>query len=144
MTPMGPATPRDVARQLLARDFIGGEEPAATVAGLKRTCARVSANLRRSVGDDGHDAMFTRAINRAQTAHPALRDIQRAGDAGIRLDGLTAGVDRHGVATVAAAVEALLAALVELLAGLIGADMVLNILDNDGGPTRPPSGRQPQ
>jgi hypothetical protein len=141
---MRPTSSREVARQLVAREVKGSDDPAATIAALQRTCARVSENLRRSVGEDGHDALLTRAVTRAQTEHPALRDVGHTGGAGIRLDGLTASVDRHGLPVVAAAVESMLAALVDVLSGLIGADMVLNILDNDGGPTRPPSGRQSQ
>jgi hypothetical protein len=138
------STSVEVARQLLARESAGGDDSETVVAGIQRTCRRVTANLCRSVGEDGCHALLTRAISRAQAEHPALRGILRAPDAGITVADVAATVDRHGAPAVLAAVEAMLVALVDILAGLIGSDMVLNILDNDGGPTRPPSGRQSQ
>jgi hypothetical protein len=59
-----------------------------------------------------------------------LKDIRRSDAAGIRLDVVPA-VDGHGVATVRAALEALFAALVDILSDLIGTDMVRNLLIYD-------------
>jgi hypothetical protein len=57
----------------------------------------------------------------------------RAAAPGIRLDVITA-VEGHGAVSAGAAVEALLAAIVELLSDLIGADMVRNLLNQDDHP----------
>jgi hypothetical protein len=53
------------------------------------------------------------------------------------------GVDTHGVAAVSAALESVLAALVDMLSDLIGADMVRNLLDQDDLPGARRNGRTP-
>ena len=66
--------------------------------------------------------------------HPPLREMCRAGDSTIRLDGLVARAESYGAPATAAAVEAMLAALVDVISGLIGPDMVLKLLDPDDRP----------
>lgn len=105
---------------------------------------RVSENLRRSVGDDGYNALLARALTRTQVEHPALMDVRGGGDADFFLNGIAASVDARGVSVVTAAVESLLATLVDVLSGLIGTDMVLNLLDHDGALPQAPSDRQTQ
>jgi hypothetical protein len=106
-------------------------------AALQRALARVSANLRDSVGDDGRDALLTRALARTEPDYPALKGIRRLNNAAVHLDGVVASADAHGVAPVTAAIEALLAALVDVLARLIGEDMAMRLLDHDlSGPSR--------
>ncbi|MEP6508086.1 MAG: hypothetical protein ABJC63_07655 [Gemmatimonadales bacterium] len=122
----------EMARQLLERETAVAPESPENGAALERTLARVSENLRRSVGDDGYEALLARAVARAQSDHPALVDIRGDGIAGLSMDRVTAGVDTHGAAVVTAALESLLATLVDVLSGLIGADMVMNLLDPDG------------
>ena len=109
-------------------------------AALQRTCVRVSANLRDSVGDDGRDALLGRAFARTESDHPALKDIRKLNHGAVQLDNVVASVEAHGVAPVTAAVEALLAALVDILGRLIGEDMAMRLLDQDlAGPS--PDGR---
>lgn len=131
-----------MARQLLAREIGGAEEPAAISAGMQRALTLASENLRRAVGDDGCNALVSRAITRAQTEHPALIEMRRGGDAGSYLGGVAASVDAHGVPTVTAALESLLASIADVLSGFIGADMVLNLLDPDGLLPEAPRRRQ--
>jgi hypothetical protein len=144
MTGMQPSTAREIARQLLAREAAGADEPAAIAAAMQRVCTRTSENLRRSVGDDGYNALLARALARAQTEHPVVTAIRRVGDADISLDGVITSVDAHGLPAVTAAVESLLAAVVDVLSGLIGADMVMNLLDHDSPPRHAPSERHAQ
>ncbi len=122
----------DLARQLLGRETAGTLEPAETGAALERTLARVSENLRRSLGDDGYTALLARAVAQTRTEHPALGDIRGAGSLGFPIDGLTADAGTHDIHVISAAFESLLASIVDVLSGLIGADMVLNLLDPDG------------
>jgi hypothetical protein len=129
MTPHSTAS-QEMVRRLLARETSAAEEPAVVAAALQRTCMRVSANLRDSVGDDGRDALLGRALSRTESKHPALKDIRKLNGA-IHLDGIVASVEAHGVAPVTAAIEALLAALVDVLGRLIGEDMAMRLLDQD-------------
>ncbi|HEY9226331.1 MAG TPA: hypothetical protein VIP11_06780 [Gemmatimonadaceae bacterium] len=141
-SPLSPGS-RELARELIERECPRDSEPTAAGACLQRLCARISNNLRVSVGDDGYNALVARALKRVDAEHPALRDIHRTTDSGIQLDGIAAGIDRHGQQAVAAAVESLLAALIDLLSSLIGADMVLNLLDANPPLKRPNEGRTP-
>jgi hypothetical protein len=142
MTNARSSTAGELARRLLAREIAGNGERAAIAAAMQRLCTRVSENLRRSVGDDGYNALLARALMRTQPEHPALLDIRRLGENDIFLDGVVASVEIHGVPAVTAALESLLATLVDVLSGLIGADMVTNLLDVDGSPSQAPRGRK--
>jgi hypothetical protein len=128
-TPLSPAA-REMARQLLARETTVATEAAGPGATMQRASTRVADNLRRSVGEDGYRALLGRALARTQSDHPILKDLRHADDDGIYLD-VIGGVDTHGVAAVGAALESVLAALVDMLSDLIGADMVRNLLDQD-------------
>ncbi|HEU4994199.1 MAG TPA: hypothetical protein VFT29_05240 [Gemmatimonadaceae bacterium] len=130
-----------MARWLLANDAPSGG-PANAGERMQRLCTRLSHNLRWSLGDDGYDALLTRALKRAEAEHRSLKDFYRITDSGIQLDGVAAAIHRHGETEVAAAIESLLTALIELLSSLIGADMVLNLLDLNGPPT-PRGGQAP-
>lgn len=129
----------DLARQLLARETAGTLEPAETGAALERTMARVSENLRRSLGDDGYMALLARAVAQTRADHPALSGIRDDGSLVFLIAGQTADASTHDVTAVSAAFESLLASIADVLSGLIGADMVLNLLDPDG--TSPASPR---
>ena len=120
------------ARQLLASGTTGAQEPAAVGAAIQRTLNRVSENLRQSIGNDGYEALISRAFACAQPEHPVLTDFRGDGTASFSIDHVGSSIDKHGVPVTTAALESLLAALVDVLSGLIGADMVLNLLDPDG------------
>jgi hypothetical protein len=134
-------TALQIARRVLARDAASGKggEPKTVGAALQRTCLRVSENLRDSMGEDGCAALLARALARTEADHPVLRNIRRGNDGNIHLDGVVASVEAHGVAVVAAATEALLAALVDILGRLIGEDMTIRLIDRDA-PRSPPDG----
>jgi hypothetical protein len=122
---------QELARRLLARETSTAGEPAMIAAALQRALVRVSANLCDSLGDDGHSALLGRALARTESDHPALKDLRKLNHGGINLDGIVASVEARGVAPVTAAVEALLAALVDVLGRLIGEDMAMRLLDHD-------------
>ncbi len=100
-----------------------------TGADLQRAFARVSENLRRSLGEDGYRALIGRAISRTQSDPPVWTATRYAG-LGIDLD-VVAAVERHGASAVGAALESLVTALFDILSDLIGADMARNLLDHD-------------
>jgi hypothetical protein len=136
MTVSQPSPARELAQQLIAREAIDLSEPAMAGAALQRLLSRVSGNLRRSVGDDGCSALFERAFLRAEPEHPALRDMIRVDGGAMYFDRVVASLDDHDPSSVSAAVESLLAEVVDILSGIIGADMVLNLLDHDTAPAR--------
>jgi len=131
-SPESPAA-RELARQLLERETAGTTDMARPGAAMQRAYTRVSETLRRSVGEDGYSALLSRALARTESEQALLKEICRNDAAGIHLD-VAAAVENHGAANVAAALESLLAALVEILSDLIGADMVRNLLDHDHSP----------
>lgn len=138
----GDELPREIARALLARDETPGgrSNPELAAASLQRSCVRVCAVLRNAMGVDGSDALLGRALARTQAKHPAIASICR--DArGTELDGVAAAVDKHGIEAVTVAVEALFEALVDVLARLIGEDMVVRLMDPYGSATPGGDGR---
>jgi len=126
-------TALQIARRLVAREVAPGSDakPEVVAAALQRTCVRVSENLRDSMGEDGSNALLARALSRTEAQHPALTSIRRLNEGGIHLDGVVASVAAQGVAPVTAAVEALLASLVEILGRLVGEDMAIRLIDDE-------------
>ncbi len=135
---------RALIRQLLAREIGAAKQPDAVGAAIQRLCSRVSENLRRTLGDDGRNALMERAFARTEAQHPVLSEIGRIGKTGLNVDDVVAGLEAHGVPAVTAAVETLLSTLADILGGLIGADMVMNLIDHDGQPSKAQNGRQGQ
>jgi len=131
-----------IARRLLASEAAAGRErePERVVFALQQTCLRVLENLRDAMGEDGCNALLTRALARTEADHPALTNLRRFNDGTIHLDGVVASVESHGVAAVTAAIEALLAALVDVLGRLIGEDMAIRIIDHDAPRSRTADG----
>lgn len=131
-------TSLEIARSLLAREAAQGKEaePESVGAALQRTCSRVSENLRDAMGEDGCNALLVRALARTEANHPALKDVCRLNDGSVHLTGVVASVEAHGVEAVTAAIEALLAAVVDILGRLIGEDMAIRLLDHDAPRSR--------
>ena len=122
----------EIARRLLSREAPssnGGDAHAAGVA-LERACARVSERLRDSMGEEGHNALLARALAHTEGSHPALKGIRRS-DNGMHLDGIVASVEIHGVPAVTRSIEALFAAVFDILGRLIGEDMAVRIIDQN-------------
>lgn len=133
---------REMARQLLDRESGGATKAAGLGATMQQTYTRVADNLRHAVGEDGYSALLVRALARSQSDHPVLEDMRRTEPAGIHLD-VVGCVEVHGAAAVGAALESLLAALVDILSDLIGADMVRSLLDDDDLPRARRNGGTP-
>jgi hypothetical protein len=142
-------TSSDLARRILTRDTPGPEDdtgtgaPERAILALERACTRVTDPLRSAMGDAGCAALFARALARTERAHPALKDLP-SGEQRIGVDDLAASVAAHGIENVTAAIEALIAALIDILTRLIGDDMAMRLLDHDSPqpPTRS-GGREP-
>jgi hypothetical protein len=142
----GSAISLQIARRLLASEATpgSGRKPTIDAATLQRAVQRVSENLRDVMGEDGSSALLARALSQTERAHPALQSIRRLNGGSIHLDGVIAGVEAHDVAELTAAVEALLAALIDILGRLIGEDMAIRLIDSDPVPSRRRAGaREP-
>lgn len=74
-------------------------------------------------------ALLTRALAKARDGHAALEHIQvRGPEEPPFFDGLEDAALAHGAGAVIAGIEATLAALIDLLARLIGEDMAVDIV----------------
>lgn len=119
-----------LARRLLERDVGSDLEPGALGEAMQRAVARIVDDLEAAVGADGLDALLDRAIARAQHDHPVVASMRRADHASMPLD-VRPVIEAHGAAAARAGLEAIVAALVDILTALIGADMVRNLLHVD-------------
>jgi hypothetical protein len=120
-----------IARRVVARELSPHADtgPAVIATALQLVCARVCSNLRDAMGVAGCDALMDRARKRVERDHPAL--VGLCGQSGVELplDAIVATVEAHGHTAVTAAIEALLAALIDILSRLIGEDMAIRLID---------------
>ena len=130
MIPPQSRTAEELARRLLAGDAPAEHAPDAVAAAAERVCGRVSANLSRWFGTDGTDALFTRAVVRAQAEHPALANVRYSRQSPLCLQGLPETARTHGAAAADDGVAAILTALIELLGRLIGQDIALRLVEH--------------
>jgi len=122
-------TAEELARRLLAGVAPAEHAPDAVVAATERVYGRVSANLSRWFGTDGTDALFARALVRAQADHPALANVRYSRQSPLCLQGLPETARTHGAAAADDGVAAILTALIELLSRLIGQDIAMRLVE---------------
>ena len=131
-----------MARHILDREMAGITGEAARAAAMQRAYGYVAERLSLAVGTDGYTALLARALARAQGTHPVLLHMRRVDAEHIEMDA-TAGVSGFGALAVDQALETLFAAVADILADLIGADMASNLLArSDMKPTQ--DDRRPQ
>jgi hypothetical protein len=128
-----PTSSLHIARRVLAREGALRKEqaPATDGAALQQTCVRVSENLRDSMGEDACGVLFGKALARTEQDHPALQDMPRLSEGSMRLNDVAATVETHGIVAVTAAIESLLAALIDVLSLIIGGDKAIRIIDRE-------------
>ena len=123
------------ARQLVERELqrpaTSDTDDAHHGAALFRAYAATCDNVRATMGDDGCDALFARAYARENAAHPALKQLRIGKNYDTSLENVGAAIATHGVIAATAAVEALIATVIDILARLIGEDMAIRIIDHD-------------
>jgi hypothetical protein len=98
---------------------------------LHDVLAPVFENLREATGDDGCSALSSRAFARTEWEHPPVTTVRGPTDYEVPLANIVAAIAAHGTAATASAVEALLVALFEILARIIGEDMAISIMDHE-------------
>lgn len=96
--------------------------------------------ISRWVGTTGCRALLLRALRGARSKRPALAVIEVGPDMQLRLNGLVESVPAEA-GPVAAALEALLVDLIELLGRFIGEDMVAKLVERSVA-DQDPEGRQ--
>src|SRR4029078_13197766 len=115
------------------------ESSGSDAATLHRSYTRVTDALRNSMGEAGRAALLARAFACTEQAHPALKELHVLGDDGVRADDIAASIGTHAKAEVAAAIEALIGGVLDILSRLVGADMAMQ-LTGDGAPRPQPQG----
>lgn len=129
--------PAELARRLIEREAMRATGPHARSTAAHAACEHLYRGLSRWLGVDGCQALFQRVLESTQEDQPALAEIQaHGGDSGRGLDGVAKAVARSGDDVTAAALEVLLAELIDLLGRFIGADMVVTLAE----PSRAPDG----
>lgn len=128
---MGPETPtaRQLTRRLIAREAAESDSPDVAVAAAHAAGERLFRELARWLGATGCHALFTRALAHARSTHPALAEVSVEHRSAPTLEGVAESVRAHGAAAVAAGLESLLVALLELLGRLIGDDMAARLVE---------------
>lgn len=131
-----------IARQVLNREGVPGADahPPVVAAALKRVYDGVSATLRDALGEAGYDALLFRALTRTEPAHPALKDMFHRDGSGVQVEVFQANVEAHGAAAVTAGIEALFAAVIDILSRLIGEDMATRLIERDDPRSGPRNG----
>lgn len=119
---------RELTRRLVAREAAQGDAPDIAAAAYA-ACERAYRALSRWLGANGSHALFTRALAQTQAEHLLLRDIRVRTRSESGLEGVTESIQVHGAAAVAAGLESLLVALLELLGRLLGEDMAARLVE---------------
>jgi len=141
----GIARPETVARSVglstvMKRADSKSAPPNAGAGAFYESYTRVSEALRNAMGDIGRRALLARALACTEDAHPILKELRIAGDGGPRREDISASIEAHGPEDVAAAVNALIEAVHDILTRLIGADMTRRLIDDDARRPHPPAG----
>lgn len=130
----GSLTSSEIARGILTQGVVeaGDGRPEAAALALQRTCVRMTVALRDALGDAGCATLLGRALARAAETHPLVKELPRIETDAFHLDGVADQVEAHGIEAVTAALEALFTALIDILARLIGEDMAIRLITQDG------------
>jgi hypothetical protein len=117
---------RELARRLLARET--GEHWTPTDS-ADQVLRQLHTHLGRWFGSAGSDALLARALDLTRADHPALVDarLELGGDR--LLTGVRAQAPDNNPADISAALVALVAAVIGLLTRLIGADIVMRLVE---------------
>jgi hypothetical protein len=129
--PLDTPNSRELARRLIDREPGRQDAKHRGAAAAHAACEQVYRDLSRWVGGAGSAALFTRALLSAQSEHPVLAGMELRPDTEPRLAGVGEAVRIGGSRATAAALEALLAELIELLNRFIGADVVVRLVDRN-------------
>jgi Arc/MetJ family transcription regulator len=126
---------RRLAARLIAR---GRDEPdapqPATVA-----LERLSAELCRWIGDEGCRVLLSRALTRTQRDRPPLVALRVDSATPPVLTGVDEVLEAHGPAAIAAGIEEVMIAVLDLLRRLIGEDLTTRLAERSMADTELPA-----
>jgi hypothetical protein len=125
-----PLPGRQLAERLIKVHSSGAGRSPSPAAAAVAAVDNLYGELSRWFGRDGCHALFARALAQARNDYPALEKIQLRPGAEQYFDGASDAIETHGDATAAESIEAMLAALIDLLGRLIGYDMVTKLIES--------------
>ena len=125
-----------LARRLIERTSGGKSTRVPKVNDVVAALEHLYVDLSRWVGLDGCHALFARALADAREKQQVLGQITLHARSTPYLEGIAEAVEKDGSAKTAAALEAMLVMLIELLGRLIGIDMATNLIERGLGGSR--------
>jgi hypothetical protein len=125
---------RDLTNHLVARAALAEHAPERAA---NAACEIACKQLSRSLGPIGFNGLFTRALVQAEAEHPLLRELRLVRGTASPMPPIADAVAKYGPQPVADALSATLVALFELLARLVGMDVVVRLVERN-----PPAGMQ--
>ena len=129
----------ELARRLIAREASASGLANGPAAATQAACERVYRGLALWLGENGAQALFTRALAQARSAHPPVREISLHPKSERRLDGVTETIQTYGASAVAGGLEAVLTGVLELLGRLLGADIATRLVEQTTPDDDPPN-----
>lgn len=118
-----------VARRLIGASLPQTASGAPSARAAADACGHLYQELSRWVGREGCHALFARALAEARKDHPALAQIRLQARSDPYVDGVAESIMASGDAATEAALESMLAVLVDLLRRLIGNDMAAKLIE---------------
>jgi len=118
-----------LTRALIDRQGAVGDDPDVAAHAARDACECVSAEFSRWVGARGYDALMSRALAETRPAHPALEQIHHQFRSEAGLTGVAESIERHGAGATAQGIAALLETILAVLGRLIGADIVVTLVE---------------
>ncbi|MEO6778692.1 MAG: hypothetical protein ABI194_04495 [Gemmatimonadaceae bacterium] len=128
MTVSDRSTPCATADRLLARGIPKHGTPEVAAAGAEHVFADLFGNLSEWVGVAGCRALFNRALVLSAPLNPVLTGVRYRSEAEPHLDHLAENAAQYGTEATAEAATVVLAAIVAMLAGLVGEDVAMSLL----------------
>lgn len=112
-----------IAHQTRVTGSAGGYE---AIAGALNLAA---SKLSRWVGPEGCSALLTRCLNSSAATHPVLRNIKFTANSALSLTGVEESAAASGDQAVAAALNAAVVELFELLMRVVGVELTLKLAE---------------
>lgn len=119
---------RDLTNHLVARAALAEHAPERAA---HAACEIASQQLSRSLGPIGFNGLFTRALVQAEAEHPLLRELRLERGTATPMPPITDVVAKYGPEPVADALRAALVTMFELLARLVGMDVVVRLVERN-------------
>ncbi|MDQ2664611.1 MAG: hypothetical protein M3Z05_01250 [Gemmatimonadota bacterium] len=122
---------RTLARRLIRRAAAEHMDADAGALAAQDACELASSELSLSLGPPGFHALLRRALVQCAAEYPFLAELRVNRHASPIFDNVSALVQAHGTAPVAAALEAVLEHMFTSLGRLIGEDLVARLVERE-------------